>query len=121
MHPVLHELVEVETAGWQSLCDGFAAEFYAAHMTDDARMVLAGGVIMTRTEVADALQHAPPWASFTIDAPVVTSLGDDVAMLTYTGTGHRADGDDFTAIMTTVYVNSPAGWRIAHYQQTPLG
>jgi hypothetical protein len=120
MRVVLDELIELERAGWRSLCDGTGAEFYGTHMTDDARMVLAGGVVMTRTEVAEALQHAPPWASFTIDAPEVTSLGDDIAMLTYTGTGHRAEGGDFSAIMTTVYVAGPDGWRIGHYQQTPL-
>jgi len=119
--PLLDELLELETAGWRSLCDGTGGDFYGSVMTADARMVLAGGVVMTRSEVADALRHAPPWASFTIEAPTVTQLGETIAMLVYTGTGHRDGGDDFTAIMTTVYAHGSAGWRIAHYQQTPLG
>ncbi len=117
---LLDELLDLETAGWLSLCDGTGADFYESVMTDDARMVLANGVVMTRSEVAESLQHAPPWASFDIDAPVLTLLGDDVVALVYTGTGRRRQGDDFTAIMTSVYVRRPSGWKLAHYQQTPV-
>ena len=38
----------------------------------------------------------------------------------YRGTGHRDDGEDFTAIMTSVYVHIDDGWALAHHQQTPM-
>jgi hypothetical protein len=87
-------------------------------MTDDGRMVLANGVVMARSAVADSLEDAPPWSSSTIDDPAATALSDDVAALVYTGTGHRDRGGVFTGIMTSVYVRHASGWKLAHYQQT---
>lgn len=118
---LLSDLLDLETAGWRSLCDGTGADFYGSRMIEDARMVLANGIVMTRSEVADALRHAPPWTSFDIQDSHLTSLGHDVAALVYTGTGRREQGDDFIAIMTSVYVRRPSGWMLAHYQQTPVG
>jgi len=65
----LHELLELEHRGWQSLCQ---------------------------------------------------STGDS-AVLAYRGTAWRG-GDEpaFSALMSSVYVRTDAGWRLASYQQTPL-
>jgi hypothetical protein len=119
MEDRLNELLELERAGWRSLCDRTGADFYGSLMTEDGRMVLANGVVMSRSAVIDSLADAPPWSSYTIDDPVVTTLSDDVAALVYTGTGHRDGGEDFTGIMTSVYVRYDSGWKLAHYQQTP--
>jgi hypothetical protein len=118
MEDLRNELLELEHAGWRSLCDGSGSDFYGSLMTDDGRMVLANGVVMSRSEVTASLEHAPPWSSYTIDDPVATTLSDDVAALIYTGTGHRDGGEDFTGIMTSVYVRDESGWKLAHYQQT---
>ena len=56
----LQELLALERSGWQSLCDGTGSAFYENLMTDDALMLLADGMTMTRDEVADALRYAPP-------------------------------------------------------------
>lgn len=114
------ELVQLEHDGWRSLCNSTGGEFYGSNMTDQARMVLADGSIMSRSDVVDALEHAPPWASYTITDPALTVLDEDVRALVYTGTGHRHEGDDFTGIMTSIYVRTESGWRLAHYQQTPV-
>lgn len=116
----LQELVELERAGWQSLCDGSGSEFYASLMTHDALMILADGMTMTREAVAEALRYAPPWASFSIADPQLVSPRDDVAILVYVGTGFRDEGDAFTAAMSSTYVREASGWRLALYQQTPL-
>jgi hypothetical protein len=118
MEDLLNELLELEHAGWRSLCDSTGGDFYGSIMTEDGRMVLANGVVMSRSVVTDSLEDAPPWSSYTIDDPAATSLSDDVAALVYTGTGHRDGGEDFTGIMTSVYVRHESGWKLAHYQQT---
>lgn len=120
MRDLLDELLELEDAGWRSLCDGTGGKFYGDLMTDDGRMVLANGVVMTRSAVIDSLEDAPPWSSYTITDPVATRLGDDTAAVVYTGTGHRHGGDDFTGIMTSVYVRRESDWKLAHYQQTAM-
>ena len=43
---VLGELLEIEHAGWQSLCECAGDRFYGDVMTDDAVMVLANGAVM---------------------------------------------------------------------------
>lgn len=118
MEDLLNELLKLEHAGWRSLCDSTGGDFYGNVMTDDARMVLANGAVMSRSEVTESLEHAPPWASYAIVDPSVVTLSDDVAALVYTGTGHRDGGDDFIGVMTSVYVRRGSRWRLAHYQQT---
>jgi hypothetical protein len=118
MDDPLNELLELEHAGWRSLCESTGGDFYGNLMTEDGLMVLANGVVMSRAAVIDSLEEAPPWSSYTIDDPIASILSDDVVAVVYTGTGHRDGGDDFTGLMTSVYVRDDAGWKLAHYQQT---
>lgn len=118
---VLREILELEHAGWRSLCDGTGHEFYGRMMTEEACMVLAGGTVMSRDTVTNALRDAPPWDGYEIDDASVSMLHGGAALLRYTGTGRRDDADDFTAIMSSVYVRVERGWRLASYQQTPVG
>ena len=117
---LLHELLELEHQGWQSLCDGTGADFYGRIMTDDAAMILAHGFIFDRDAVVESLAQAPTWGSYEIDDPEVIALGDDQAILRYAGTGRRAGEPAFRALMGSVYVRTSGVWRLAHYQQTPI-
>jgi len=115
----MDELVDLERAGWDSLCDGTGSDFYGKLMTDEALMVLANGEIMTRDDVVTALRDAPPWASYDLDDVRIVPLGADAAALVYVGTGHR-DGASapFVGAMSSVYVRLDGSWRLALYQQT---
>ncbi len=121
MDPQLEELLELEHAGWRALCDGTGSEFYGKVMTGNGRMVLANGAVLTRSEVIDSLDQAPSWASYSIDDPTTVSIGRNVAVLVYTGTGRRGEGDDFVGVMSSTYVHGADGWKLALYQQTPKG
>jgi ketosteroid isomerase-like protein len=114
------ELLELEHEGWQALCTGKGkgAEFYAATMTDDAVMVLADGSVLDHDEVLSSLRESPPWDTYAIDDPVVVPVTDVVRALVYRGTARRGDVD-FSGTMTSVYVQTADGWRLALYQQTP--
>jgi uncharacterized protein (TIGR02246 family) len=114
----MDELIELERDGWTSLCQGTAAGFYGATMTEDGLMVLANGGVMTRDDVVNALENAPPWASFAMDDIRVVRLGDDAAALVYVGTGYRDGSEPFVGAMTSVYVRRDGRWRLALYQQT---
>ena len=46
-----NELLDLEHAGWRSLCDGTGDRFYGSLMTDDAVMVLANGMVLDRAAV----------------------------------------------------------------------
>lgn len=113
------ELLELERAGWESLCQSTGDEFYGNAMTDDALMVLANGMVMDRDMVVKSLADAPAWAGYEIEDPRLITVSDDAHALVYTGTGRRDGGDDFVGIMTSVYVRRGGVWRLAFYQQTP--
>ena len=66
---VLQELLDLETAGWDALCDGTASDFYGRLMHDDALMVMANGMVLDRPGVVDTLRQSPPWDSYAIDDP----------------------------------------------------
>ncbi|MBD3942694.1 nuclear transport factor 2 family protein [Microbacterium sp. NEAU-LLC] len=118
---MLDELLELEHQGWKSLCDGTGSEFYGRLMTADGAMVLAHGMVLDRDAAVDSLNDAPPWRTYEIHDERLIPLGDDHAILVYTGRATR-DGDEaaFTALMSSVYVRQDGDWRLALYQQTPV-
>ncbi|MDI1289415.1 MAG: nuclear transport factor 2 family protein [bacterium] len=115
----MNELLALENAGWRSLCDGTGADFYGRLMMQDARMVLSNGIAMTRAQVVDSLARAPQWDGYSITDAMIVEMSATVVALTYTGTGRREHGEDFTGLMVTTYVKSGQQWRIGFYQQTP--
>ncbi|MCW4384674.1 nuclear transport factor 2 family protein [Salinibacterium sp. SYSU T00001] len=116
----LAELLDLEHQGWKALCDGTAAEFYGQIMTDDSAMVLAGGLSLDRQGVIDSLGASQPWQRYDISEERIIRLGEDEAILLYTGRASRDDGDEFAARMASVYTRRVGTWRLVHYQQTPI-
>lgn len=111
------DLLDLERAGWDSLCRGTGAAFYGSIMTDDAVMVLANGMVMDRDQVAASLSEAPPWDAYDIDVIRTIPASDDVACLIYVGTGHRGEST-FVGVMSSTYVRHGARWKLALYHQT---
>lgn len=116
---VIDDLLELEHAGWKSLCDGSGDQFYGALMTDDAVMVLANAMVMDRATVASALGESPPWARYEITDVRLVEISGDAAALVYTGTGWRDGADEpFVGAMSSVYRRTADGWKLALYQQS---
>jgi hypothetical protein len=65
---LLDELLDIERARWQSLCETNGGKLYGETMTDGALMLLADGAIMDSGAVIDALVQAPPSHWYGIDA-----------------------------------------------------
>lgn len=86
---VVDSLLEMERAGWDSLCDSTGSEFYGATMLADAVMVLANGMVMDRRTVVNALSESPPWRTYEISDVRCIPIDDDNAALVYTGTAWR--------------------------------
>ena len=117
---VFDQLLYLEHEGWKSLCGESAAEFYRDAMTEDGYMILANGMKMSRDEVVAALGNAPPWDGYSIDEPKMFRIAENVFGLIYRGTGTREGGEDFTALMTSVYTKDSGKWLLALYTQTPV-
>ncbi|WIY82429.1 DUF4440 domain-containing protein [Propionimicrobium sp. PCR01-08-3] len=117
----LDELLELEHAGWRSLCESRGGTFYGKLMTPDALFILVNGMTMTREAVANSLDGAPGWASYEITDAQLIQLGQDAAALTYRCTSSRPDlPEPFTAIMSSVYRRIDGQARLALYQQTTI-
>jgi hypothetical protein len=118
---LLNELLEIEQAGWQSLCESTGDRFYGDLMTEDAVMVLANGSVMDRAAVTSALGQAPPWTSFELSDPRVVAAGADTAALVYVGTARRDGAEEpFVGAMSSVYHRVDGRWRLVLYQQTAV-
>lgn len=116
---VIDELLELEHAGWKSLCERSGDKFYGSLMTDDAVMVLANGMVMDRATVTSALGESPPWARYEITEVRLVEIADDAAALVYTGSGWRDSAEEpFVGAMSSVYRRTADGWKLALYQQS---
>jgi hypothetical protein len=115
-------LLELERAGWDSLCNATGSQFYGEVMLPDALMVLANGMVMDRDTVVSSLSEAPPWRAYDIDEVRLIQLDDDNATLVYVGTAYR-DGEEpaFVGAMSSAYHRTDDGWKLALYTQTRQG
>lgn len=116
---VLDTLLQLERAGWESLCQATGSEFYGGIMLPDALMVLANGMVMDRDTVVSALSQSPPWRTYEIDDVRLITVDEDNATLVYTGTAYR-DGDEpaFVGAMSSAYHRADDGWKLVLYTQT---
>ena len=115
----IQDLLDVEHRGWRSLTDGTAAEVYDTILTDEAELILAHGEVLPRAEGLAAMGAGERWAGYRIEQPHVVPLGDDAAVLVYTGCAHRG-GPEFRAHMASTYVLVDGQLKLAVYQQTPI-
>jgi hypothetical protein len=118
---LLEALLQLERAGWDSLCDSTGSRFYGEVMLPDALMVLANGMVMDRDTVVSALSDAPPWRTYEIRDVRLVEPDEKNATLVYTGIGYR-DGDEpaFTGAMSSAYHRVDGDWKLALYQQTQI-
>lgn len=118
---MLDELLDLEHQGWKSLCNSTGADYYGRIMTSDGAMVLAHGQVFGRQAVINSLNEAPPWRTYDITDERLISLGEDRAILVYTGRAYRDESEPaFIALMSSVYTRHDGNWRLALYQQTPI-
>ncbi|UUT35152.1 hypothetical protein [Microbacterium elymi] len=66
-------------------------------------------------------QRCAPWRTYEIADERLITLGDDHAILVYTGRAYRDEDEPaFIALMSSVYTRREGSWRLALYQQTPV-
>jgi Domain of unknown function (DUF4440) len=119
---VEESLLELERAGWDSLCNASGSEFYGQAMLADALMVLANGMVMDRDTVVASLSKSPPWRDYEISDVRLIEVDDDNAILVYTGTAYRdVEEPAFVGAMASAYHRTDGVWKLALYTQTRRG
>lgn len=61
----------------------------------------------------------PPWSSYELEDVRAIPLGGDAGLVAYGVVAQRAGAPPYSALLSSVYVRRPGGWRLAFHQQTP--
>lgn len=120
---VAEDLEDLELDGWEAMSsDAAEARAHFDELLDtDPVMVLPGGLVLdSRREVLASLSGAP-WSSFETEDILVRVLSDDAASVTYRVIAERSDRAEYVALVSSVYVRRPEGWRLALQQRTTDG
>jgi hypothetical protein len=114
------ELTTLERQGWEALsADGEAARaFYDRVLDDQVRMLLPGGMVLDdRPGIVDSMSGRP-WSRHALEDMRVLQPTPDTGIVTY-GVVAERDGQEYSALISTVYVRREQGWKLAFHQQTP--
>ncbi len=114
------ELIALEDQGWQALRAGGGSviAFYNSVLDTQVTMLLPGGLAITSRPAALKAMSGAPWDWYHLSGWSVQHLTDDVAMVSYSASAERS-GTAYEALVASVYVRRPGGWRLAFHQQTP--
>ena len=114
------ELIDLETEGWRALStEGAAAtEFYRGLLDKSVVMLLPGGMRLADRDVILESMSGAPWTSFEMEDPQVVDLGGEGAVVVY-GVVAVREGAEYSAFVSSAYVQRDGAWRLAFHQQTP--
>jgi len=117
-HPTLQAIEQAERRVWQALVDGDAAR--DAELLADAFLGVYPDGFAQKADHTSQLDNGPTVEQFDLTDIHARLLGTDHAMISYravfTRTG-RAAGE--TMYVTSVWAQTPAGWRNIFSQDTP--
>jgi hypothetical protein len=111
-------LLGLEREGWEALSSGQGGMYYREHLTENALMAFAFGV-MTRQEAIEAMHSASPWSMFEIHDPRVVALTADSGVLAYRAVAQRSGEAPYFAFISSTFVRVGGAWKLAFHQQTP--
>jgi hypothetical protein len=112
-------VLALEEEGVRALTSGKAAGFYRESLTDDALMVVPGFIVDKPTFLA-GIDAEEPWSTLRIEDPRVIELTPSCAIVLYRAVGRREGRPEYTAFMSSVYVDRGGSWKLAYHQQTPI-
>ncbi len=114
------ELITLERQGWEALSStGEAARaFYERVLDDTVLMLLPGGMVLDDRAAIVESMSGQPWSGYTLDDLRATRPAPETGLVTY-GVAAERDGQVYRALMSSLYVRRPDGWKLAFHQQTP--
>ncbi len=114
------ELIALERDGWEALStSGEAARaFYERVLDRTVVMLLPGGMVLDeRGAIVDSMS-GPPWSTFELDDLRCLLPTSDTGVVTY-GVVARRGSQEYSALMSSVYVRRESAWKLTFHQQTP--
>jgi hypothetical protein len=114
------ELEVLERDGWDALStSGEAARTFFERVLDDSVvMLLPGGAVLDDRALIVESMSGQPWSGFSLADVRSLRLTPETGVVTY-GVVAERDGQEYSALMSSLYVRREDGWRLAFHQQTP--
>ena len=116
------EILNLEEGTWEAVKEGGGS--LIPYLSQDCLMIFPGAPDIVSASSDPPLheilthQDIKPWTSYRMKDVAVINLGSGAASITYKVKAER-DGNEYRAMMTTVWRNADGQWRIVLHQQTP--
>ena len=96
--------------------------FYRETLSDNAVMVFPEPTgILERSAVLESLGGADRWRRIDFDDERLIEVDDDTVQQVYRAVAERSeDGSEYTAPITSTYIEANGSWRLVSHQQTPI-
>jgi hypothetical protein len=108
-------LLELERRFWLE-----GAEFYRQHLGADFVMLFPGVGIMSRAQAIDGIERGQRWRHVETRDEHVLALGPDTRLLYYAANARREGADEYSALVSSVYIRRDDGWQLVFHQQSPI-
>lgn len=113
------DLYEIETGFWLS-----GEAHFLANLAEDCLLAFPqeGEMhgVFPREQVAATATPANRWRDLRMDNRLTLRPHDHFAILSYRAEVKRADGQPYAALVSSAYVKTPDGWKLAFHQHSPV-
>jgi PAS domain-containing protein len=117
--PLELDLFRIEEGFWLAGREHFLANL-------DERCILAFPQaaemhgVRSREEVAATATTANRWRELQVTNRQHLQATQDVSIISYRADVKRADGQPYSALISSAYVRRPDGWKLAFHQHSPV-
>ena len=110
----------LERRGWEALSSHgeTARAFYDRVLDEQGVMLLPGGIALDDRATILASMSGRPWSRYELEDVRSSEPAPGTGVVTYAVVAER-DGREYSALVSSVYVRRPDGWRLVLHQQTP--
>jgi hypothetical protein len=109
------ELLRLEEAFWKG-----NADFYQQRLADDSLMVFAQAGSLAKEQAVESIASAPRWSDVRMEDLKLLRLTTEVAALVYRAHALReGENEEYSALVSSVYVQRQGVWQLALHQQSP--
>lgn len=116
---LVNELYEIEKGFWLK-----GKQFFLKYVDDQCLLAFpqAGEMhgVHSREDIAATANSDNRWRNLTINQRHLLHASDDFAIISYKAEVLRVDGEPYAAIVSSVYVRRPLGWKLAFHQHSPI-
>lgn len=113
------ELFDIEQGFWLA-----GKEHFLDHVDDHCLLAFpqAGEMhgVHSRAEVAATATVSNRWRDLMMKDRHLLHGAENLAIISYRAEVTRADGEPYTALVSSAYVRRPDGWKLAFHQHSPV-